>query len=103
MWYSTAGCIVMLTLSLLMAPLVAPAQQTAKIARIGLLSLASPADVALWYQAFRQGLTDLGWVEGKNVRIEYRYAEGRIERLPGLAADLVRLKVDVIVTALNTD
>ena len=97
MWYSTAGCIVMLTLSLLMAPLVAPAQQTAKIARIGLLSLASPADVALWYQAFRQGLTDLGWIEGKNIRIEYRYAEGRTERLPDLAAELVRLQVDLIV------
>jgi putative tryptophan/tyrosine transport system substrate-binding protein len=98
MWYSTAGCIVMLTLSLLMAPLVAPAQQTAKIARIGLLSLASPADVVYQdYQTFRQGLTDLGWIEGKNIRIEYRYAEGRTERLPDLAAELVRLQVDLIV------
>ena len=98
MWYSTAGCIVMLTLSLLMAPLVAPAQQAAKIARIGLLSLASPADVVYQdYQTFRQGLTDLGWIEGKNIRIEYRYAEGRTERLPDLAAELVRLQVDLIV------
>ena len=88
---------------LLAAPLDAQAQQSAKIARIGLLSLSSPSDVALWHQAFRQGLADLGWVEGKNIKIEYRYAEGRIERLPDLAADLVRLKLDIIVTALNTD
>jgi ABC-type uncharacterized transport system substrate-binding protein len=87
----------------LAAPLDAQALQSAKMAQIGFLSLSSPSGVVLWRQAFRQGLTDLGWVEGENVRIEYRYAEGRIERLPDLAADLVRLKVDVIVTALNTD
>ena len=54
-------------------------------------------------QAFRQGLRDLGWVEGKNIRIEYRYAEGRNDRLTDLAADLVRLKVDIIVTAVTPD
>ena len=108
-WSRTPVKLTVITLAIpvailfLAAPLDAQAPQSAKIAQIGFLSLSSPSGVALWRQAFRQGLTDLGWVEGKNVRIEYRYAEGRIERLPGLAADLVRLKVDVIVTALNTD
>ena len=85
-----------LALLLLTAPLTTDAQP-AKIPRIGLLSAFSPSDTATWHQAFRQGLRDLGWVEGKNVSIEYRYAEGRHERLPHLAADLVRLKVDIIV------
>ena len=58
---------------------------------------------ALWHQAFRLGLRDLGWVEGKNISIEYRYAEGRSDRLPELAADLVRLKVDVIVASVTSD
>jgi ABC-type uncharacterized transport system substrate-binding protein len=79
------------------------AQQLGKIPRIGLLSPFSPSATALWHEAFRQGLRDLGWVEGKNISIEYRYAEGRAERLPDLAADLVRLKVDIIVAAVNTD
>ncbi|MBI2015686.1 MAG: ABC transporter substrate-binding protein, partial [Candidatus Rokubacteria bacterium] len=78
---------------------VADAQPPAPIPRIGLLSPFSPSDAALWHQAFRQGLRDLGWVEGKNISIEYRYAEGRSDRLPGLAAELVRLKVDLIVAS----
>ncbi len=81
----------------------AEAQQPKKIARIGLLSPFSPSDTTLWHERFRQGLRDLGWVEGKNVSIEYRYAEGRTARLPDLAADLVRLKVDVIVAAVTQD
>ena len=86
--------------SALAAPLASFAQQQpAKIPRIGLLSPFSPSDTALWHQAFGQGLRDLGWVEGKNISIEYRYAEGRNDRLPDLAAELVRLKVDVIVTS----
>jgi putative tryptophan/tyrosine transport system substrate-binding protein len=68
-----------------------------KVRRIGLLSLFSPSVTALWHQAFQLGLRDLGWVEGKNISIEYRYAEGSSDPLPVLAADLVRLKVDVIV------
>ncbi len=82
---------------------MAGAQQPGKVPRIGLLSPFSPSATASWHQAFRQGLRDLGWVEGKNISIEYRYAEGKSDRLPDLAADLVRLKVDIIVAAVNTD
>ena len=87
----------------LLAPLAAEAQAPAKVRRIGLLSPHSLSDTALWHQAFRLGLSDLGMVEGKNISIEYRYAEGKIDRLPDLAADLVRLKVDVIVTSFISD
>jgi putative ABC transport system substrate-binding protein len=73
------------------------AQAPAKVRRIGLLSTTSPSVSAPWLQAFRLGLRDLGWVEGRNISIEYRYAEGRQDRFPDLAADLVGLKVDVIV------
>ena len=74
----------------------APAQQPAKIFRIGYLSAVSPTDQTLG--GFRRVLSELGYVEGKNLLIEYRFAEGKLDRLPALAADLVRLKVDVIVT-----
>jgi putative ABC transport system substrate-binding protein len=79
------------------------AQAPAKVRRIGLLSPNFRSVVALWHQAFRLGLRDLGWVEGKNISFEYRYAEGRNDRLPELAAELVRLKVDVIVASGPTD
>jgi len=95
--------LVILALGFLFAPLPSNAQQPAKVPRIGLLSSFSPSDAALWHQAFGQGLRDLGWVESKNISIEYRYAEGRVDRLPDLAADLVRLKVDIIVAAIGTD
>ncbi len=81
----------------------ARAQAPVKVRRIGLLSGHSPSATALWHQAFQLGLRDLGWVEGKNISIDYRYSEGRNERLPGLAAELVRLKVDVIVTSVTPD
>jgi putative ABC transport system substrate-binding protein len=84
-------------------PLVAHAQQAAKIPRIGLLSPFSPANTAIWHKAFLRGLRDLGWVDGKNIAIEYRYAEGRNDHLPGLIADLARLKVDIIVTTVTID
>ena len=84
-------------------PLAAHAQQTAKIPRIGLLSQFSSSDTALWHQAFRQGLHDLGWVEDKNLSIEYRYADGRHDLLPDLALELVRLRVDVIVATAGSD
>ena len=87
-----------LTGSLLAAPLAVGAQQEAKIARIGYLGdpLAAGPHVL---EAFRQGLRDLGYVEGRNLVIEYRDAEGKLELLPALAAELVALKVDVIVAA----
>jgi putative ABC transport system substrate-binding protein len=80
----------------LAAPLAAEAQQAAKIARIGFLSL-DAATSAGNREAFLQGLRDLGYVEGRNVVIEYRDAEGKSERLPALAAELVALKVDVLL------
>ena len=89
--------IAVLALSLLAAPLAAEAQQAAKIARIGYLS-PNLATTPHLREAFRQGLRDLGYVEGRNLVIEYRDAEGKRERLPALAAELVALKVDVIVT-----
>jgi putative ABC transport system substrate-binding protein len=80
-------------------PLAAHAQQQAgKVPRIGFLGVTSPSDRPSLLDAFRQGLRELGWVEGQNVVIDYRYAEGRVDRLPDLAADLVRLKVDLIVS-----
>jgi putative ABC transport system substrate-binding protein len=82
--------------ALLTAPLAAEAQQAAKVARIGYLTIDLAASVHL-RDALLQGLRDLGYVEGRNVVIEYRDAGGKPERLPALAAELVALKVDVIV------
>jgi putative ABC transport system substrate-binding protein len=76
----------------------AGAQQPKKIPRIGILSAAVPPGNPARREAFRQGLRELGYVEGKNIIIEYRFAEGKLDRLPALAAELVRLKVDVIIT-----
>jgi putative ABC transport system substrate-binding protein len=84
-----------LALSILAAPLAAEAQQAAKIARIGFLTL-NMASAPHLLEAFRQGLRDLGYVEGRDLVIEYRDAEGKPERLSALAAQLVALKVDVI-------
>jgi putative tryptophan/tyrosine transport system substrate-binding protein len=75
----------------------AEAQQPKKVPRIGLLRPGSPPGSSPYVDAFRQGLRDLGYVEGKNIIIEYRYAEGKLDRLPELAAELVRLKIDVIL------
>ena len=76
----------------------AQAQQASKIWRIGYLGLSHPSANTVRIEAFRQGLRELGYVEGKNVLFEWRWAEGKVDRLPELAAELVRLKVDVIVT-----
>jgi putative tryptophan/tyrosine transport system substrate-binding protein len=76
----------------------AEAQQTTKVPRIGYLTGASPSSMSARTEAFRQGLRELGYMEGKNIVIEYRYAEEKLDRLPALAAELVRLKVDVIVS-----
>ena len=77
---------------------VVQAQQPARIHRIGILSPVSGSVFPARVEAFRQRLRELGYVEGKNIVIEYRYAEGKGERLPDLVAELVRLKVDIIVT-----
>jgi len=78
--------------------LSAEAQQPTKVPRIGYLTASSLSAQSARIEAFRQGLRELAYVEGKNIVIEYRTAEGKTERLPDLAAELVRLKVDVIVT-----
>src|SRR4029450_5443068 len=84
-------------------PLAARGQQQAgKVPRIGFLGLTSPSDRPSLLGAFRQGLRELGWVEGQSIVIDYRYAEGRVDRLPDLAAELVRLKVDLIVASAGT-
>src|SRR5215470_13529112 len=75
------------------------AQQTGKVARIGYLDSGTAAGSAVLLDAFRQELSKLGWIEGKNITIEYRFAEQKPERTPELAADLVRLKVDLVVVA----
>jgi putative tryptophan/tyrosine transport system substrate-binding protein len=92
---------VLALLALGAAPFAAEAQQAAKVARIGYLAT-NPASNPHLREAFRQGLRDLGYVEGRNLVIEYRDAEGKVERLPALAAELVALKVDVIVTEGST-
>jgi putative tryptophan/tyrosine transport system substrate-binding protein len=89
-----------LTLGSLVAPRAPEAHQAARIARIGFLSPGSPSDPGMSHRlgALQQGLRDLGYLEGQNVAIESRWAEGKYDQLPGFAAELVRLKVDVIVT-----
>lgn len=77
---------------------IAKAQEQAKVARIGVLVAARPAATASRAESFRQALRELGYSEGKNIVIEWRYAEGKRDRLPGLAAELVSLNTDVIVT-----
>src|SRR5690348_11191096 len=79
-------------------PLAARAQRTSKIARLGYLSTANPRSAA-FFRAFEQRLRDLGYIEGENIIVEYRDAEGDVDRLSDLAADLVHLDVNVIVTA----
>jgi putative ABC transport system substrate-binding protein len=88
-------------LSLLAAPLVTEAQQAGKLWRIGYLQTASREANTHLNQAFEDGLRERGYTLGRDLVIEYRFADGSVERLPGLAADLVRLKVDVIVTGVN--
>src|SRR5262249_34409333 len=76
---------------------LADAQQTGKIFRIVYLDTGTASGSAVLLEAFRQEMSKLGWIEGKNITIEYRFAEGKNGRLPEVAADLVRLKVDLIV------
>jgi putative ABC transport system substrate-binding protein len=92
------GLIVTIVLGLLAVPLAAEAQQAKKVFRVGYLYAGSSSFSAPVHVAFVQGLRDLGYVEGQNVIIEHRKANGQADRLPGLAAELAHLKVDVIVT-----
>jgi len=89
---------ILVVVVLLAVAVIAEAQQPAGIPRIGILLVSSASSLSARVEAFRRRLRELGYVEGKNIVIEYRYAEGKLERLPDLAAELVRLKVDVIVT-----
>jgi putative tryptophan/tyrosine transport system substrate-binding protein len=88
---------VILSLAVLAAPLLGDAQPAGKVYRIGYLSAGAGSLNSPYTEAFRQGLRDLGWVEGQNIVIEYRSAGGEFDRLPALAAELTRLRVDVIV------
>ena len=92
------GPTVVLALAILVAPLTADGQQPAKVYRIGVLASAPPTtpEVSRLWGAFRQGLGERGWVEGQNVVIESRWSEGQVERFPALAAEIVRLNVDLI-------
>jgi putative ABC transport system substrate-binding protein len=86
---------------LLVGATIAEAQETGKIFRIGFLDPTNASGMAARMDAFRQELSKLGWIEGKNIAFEYRFAELKPERVPELAAELVRLKVDLIVTSGN--
>jgi ABC-type uncharacterized transport system substrate-binding protein len=101
MGHRPIGIIGMLVLGLLWVPLVTVAQQPAKLPRVGVLSPESPPTAAVpsaALDAFWQGLRDLGYVEGQTILLEYRYADWQLDRLPALAADLVRSMPDVILT-----
>ena len=87
---------------LLLTVLVADAQQAKKVPRIGYLSVLSPSSDSSRIEAFRHGLRELGYVEGQTFAIESRYAEGKLDRLPELAGELVRLKLDVVVVGGST-
>jgi putative tryptophan/tyrosine transport system substrate-binding protein len=99
MWCSAVGVIVAFTLSLLAAPLAIDAQPSAHIPKVGWLDWGGRADKAHLHAAFLQGLRELGYVEGQNLVLARRDAEGQLDQLPALAIELVRLPVDVIVTA----
>src|SRR4029078_8086401 len=86
-------------ISIFLASAPADAQQTKTVPRIGFISALSPSSEQNRVEAFRQGLRELGYVEGRNIFMEYRYGEGKRDRLPKLAAELVRLNADLIVAA----
>src|SRR5262250_2380549 len=87
-----------LGLGLLAVPRLSSAQRADRIRRIGFLGTGTAAGMASWVEALRSGLRELGYIEGQNLSIEYRWADGQYERAPELAAELVRLKVEVLVT-----
>jgi len=98
----TVGIAVLFWLGLLATPLLAPAQQVGNTRRIGLLNFTSAAEASRFSKIFREELREYGWVEGQNLTIAYRYAEGKVERLPDLATELERLQLDLIVTVTTT-
>jgi putative ABC transport system substrate-binding protein len=99
----TIKTIIVLLIGLTLASVhLAEAQQPTKIPRIGFLAAVSLSANSARFEAFRQGLRELGYMEGKNIIIEWRSSEGKADRLPGLAAELVRLKVDMIVSGGST-
>ena len=89
----------MLTLTILVAPLLANAQPRGRVPRIGVLAATSPSQRGAFLDGFWHGLHELGWIEGQSIAVEWRLAEGKLERLPELAAELVRLNVDIIVAS----
>src|SRR6476660_4329746 len=91
---------ILLVVVLLAVAVIAAQPPEQKVYRIGVLRSDTPSIFATRNEAFRQGLHELGYVEGKNIVIEYRYAEGKLDRLPLLAAELVDHKIDVIVTGV---
>src|SRR5262249_14433623 len=93
------GLIVTLALAVLMAPLLANTQPRGRVPRMGVLSSSAPSERGVFLEGLWHGLHELGWVEGQSIALEWRWAEGILARLPELASDLVRLNVDVIVTA----
>lgn len=94
-YFNTLTAFLMVAAILILAPLAAEAQQPTKIPRIGYISAGVPRPTS---EGFRQGLRDLGFVEGRNIIVEWRFAERKADRLPDLMADLIRLPVDIIVT-----
>jgi len=101
MWSSAVGCLVILALSLFATPLATAAQQSGHIPLVGVLrpgNLSDDFDPKSSLSVFRQGLRELGYVEGQTIRLAYRFAEGHGDRLPALAAELVTLQPDVLVT-----
>ena len=90
-WASSLVAVILLAVAV-----IAEAQQTRSITRIGYLSSVNPANESARAEGIRLALRELGYIEGQNIAIEYRYAEGKIDRAPELAAELVRLKVDII-------
>ena len=92
------GLVVVAALLLLAAPPAADAQPAANVPRIGILGLNSAENSQPTINAFRQGLRERGWIDGQNIVVDVRYADGRVDRLPALVVELLRLKVDIIVT-----
>jgi len=102
MWFHIVGLLVMLALGILAAPLTVEAQQPAKVSRVGFLSLLPQEQALSHIKALHEGLRGLGYIEGQNIILEYQFADGTAERLPDLVAELIHLKVDIIVTGFGT-